>query len=112
MRGQPVARRAIAPLLAILVLGASVAAPLLDARERPGIRQVESEHDPAACAVLHDHAACTQLVKSFGQPSWGASTPAGVGVSSRGERVPPLVAFAHRTHSSAPSPRAPPPPHS
>jgi hypothetical protein len=55
------ARGPLGLLLCALILGTSVAAPLL---ERGGFfahAAVESEHDPATCAHPHDHRICTQV---------------------------------------------------
>lgn len=55
------ARRPLGLFLCALIVGSSVAAPLM---ERGGFltrAHVESEHDPATCAHPHDHRICTQV---------------------------------------------------
>jgi hypothetical protein len=61
MRSESRARKALGLSLCVLILGSSVAAPLL---ERGGFfahPMLESEHDPSACAHPHDHRVCTQI---------------------------------------------------
>ena len=105
---QPLGRRMVALALALPVLGATVVPPLLDAADGVYVAQVESEHDPATCVALHDHAACTQLAKSFGQLSSGWSTIRYPNLGLRGQAVPRSIASALRADSPAPSTRAPP----
>jgi hypothetical protein len=55
------ARRPLGLALCALILGSSVAVPLM---ERGGFfahATLESEHDPATCAHRHDHRVCTQV---------------------------------------------------
>jgi len=54
-------RRPIGLLLCALILGSSVAAPLLERGGFLAHAAVESEHDPATCAHPHDHRICTQV---------------------------------------------------
>lgn len=112
MRRQPVRRRVAAPILALVVVCAGLAPPLLDASESHGQRHVESEHDPGTCGRLHDHAACTQLARSFSHIAAGWSPNAAEPIALRGERVAPRISLSFRAFSSAPSPRAPPSLHS
>lgn len=55
------ARRPLGLLLCALILGTSVAAPLLERGGFLSHAAVESEHDPATCAHPHDHRICTQV---------------------------------------------------
>ena len=61
-------------LLALLSGGVPVGLPFVDAGERADGALVESSHDPAECFRVHDHAACSQLLNSFGRvwPMWFA----------------------------------------
>ncbi len=108
MKGQPVRRQLAAPILALLVFGAGLAPPLLDAEEEVGVTRVESHHDPSTCARLHDHAACTQLARSFSHIAWGWTPDPAERVTVRGERVAERISLTLRAFSSAPTPRAPP----
>lgn len=112
MKGQPVRRAVAAPILALLVVCAGLVPPLLDATDVVDTTRVESEHDPGTCGRPHDHAACTQLVKSFGHLAWGWAATHDERPATRGARVDAGAALASRAFSSAPSPRAPPTPHS
>jgi len=112
MEGQPVRRRIAAPILALLVVCAGLAPALLDATDAVATTRVESEHDPGTCGRLHDHAACTQLVKSFGHLAWGPVATHGERRVLRASRIDPTAALPFRAFSSVPSPRAPPIPHS
>jgi hypothetical protein len=47
--------------LALLTLGLSVAAPVLERGTLVGETAVESHHDPSRCAHTHDHRLCTQV---------------------------------------------------
>lgn len=69
-----VVRRALSPLLAVLILGTGVVAPALD---RGGVHgaALEAEHHPSACVRGHDHTICTQLGASRLAPAGGAETP-------------------------------------
>lgn len=108
MKGQPVRRKITAPILALLVVCAGLAPTLLDATEPADATRVESEHDPGTCGRLHDHAACTQLLKSFGHLAWGWVAAGDERPSLRGARIDARVARPFRSFSSVPSPRAPP----
>lgn len=112
MKRQPIGHRVVAAFLAVVALHATVVPPLLDASEHPHGTRVESEHDPGACQRLHDHAACTQLMKSLGNDSSGWVGVDDEFVVLRGERVPPRVSLSQRSFSDIASPRAPPAPHS
>jgi hypothetical protein len=71
MRPESRTRRPLGLLLCALILGSSVAAPLL---ERGGFfthAAVESEHDPAVCAHPHDHRICTQVGANLSLTSSG-----------------------------------------
>lgn len=109
MSGQPAFRRAAGVLLALLTMGLPTSLVLLDAGEASVRARAESSHDPGRCAVLHDHAACVQLLQSHGRPvegtaslgpgeataavpALGASLPHRPGaVSTRHARAPPLL---------------------
>ena len=54
-------RRPLGLLLCALILGSSVAAPLMERGGFLSHATVESEHDPATCAHPHDHRICTQV---------------------------------------------------
>lgn len=108
MSGQPLSKRLMTALLGLLVLGATIAPPLLDAGERPGEVRVESEHDPAQCAVLHDHAACAQLAKSFATPGDRSASPIRIATGIRRLAAPERRDIDNRAYSPAASPRAPP----
>lgn len=108
MEGQPVRRRIAATILALLVVCAGLVPPLLDATETVAAPRVESEHDPGACGRLHDHAACTQLVKSFGHLAWGPAAVADADAALRASRLPAADALPFRPISGVPSSRAPP----
>ncbi len=47
--------------VALLTLGVSVAAPLLERGAVVGERAIESHHDAARCVHAHDHRVCTQV---------------------------------------------------
>lgn len=53
-------RRALSPLLAVLLLGSGVVAPAL---ERGGAQgpALEADHHASTCVRGHDHTICTQL---------------------------------------------------
>ena len=108
MSGQPLATRLQAALFGLLVLGATVAPPLLDAGERPGEVRVESEHDPGRCAVLHDHAACAQLAKSFAIPGDGAPIDTRIATIISGVQPRLGLDVDLRAYTPSPAPRAPP----
>lgn len=69
-----VVRRALSPLLAVLILGSGVVAPALD---RGGVHgaALEAEHHPSACHRGHDHTICAQLGASRLAPAGGAESP-------------------------------------
>lgn len=69
-----VVRRALSPLLAVLILGTGVVAPALD---RGGVHgaALEAEHHPSACVQGHDHTICTQLGASRLAPAGGPESP-------------------------------------
>lgn len=108
MKQQPIRHRLLATLLALSAIWTAVAAALLDAGEETVGAGVEAEHDPATCAVLHDHAACIQLATS------SADVPLLPPAILNPGRVAGSLGVAHtktppaRTHLAAPSPRAPP----
>jgi hypothetical protein len=108
MSGQPLSKRLLTALLGLFVLGATIAPPLLDAGERPGEVRVESEHDPAQCAVLHDHAACAQLAKSFATAGGRSASHVRVALTTRRLALPDRLEIDNRAFSPAASPRAPP----
>jgi hypothetical protein len=63
------ARKPFRLLVCALIVGTTVAAPLL---ERDGFRtwaSLESAHDPAACVHAHDHRFCTQVGTSRALPA-------------------------------------------
>ena len=99
---------ALAALLALVVATAPFAPPLLDAGEDFGPTHVESHHDPSSCARLHDHAACSQLARTFAILPF--DVPGALRVPERSERIPiratPSRGF--RGHLSPYPPRAPP----
>ena len=95
-------------MLTLLLLGATVVPPLLDAAEDVHTAQFEASHDPSSCARLHDHQACTQLANSFGQVAWGWTTILRPNAVPRGVRPPPRTARSLRTFLPTPPSRAPP----
>lgn len=105
---QPLARRLMTVVLALLVVGATVVPPLLDAADAVHVAQVEEGHDPATCPGLHDHTACTQLAKSVGQRSSGWATVRYSTLDLRGPALSRTITLALRADSPTPSPRAPP----
>lgn len=108
MQRQPIGRKLLASALALFVIGAAVIPPLLDAAEDYFGVRVEREHDPATCAVLHNHTACTQLVKSFSQETAFSGAVVRPDVPERTGRILAAVALPLRAYSPSPSPRAPP----
>lgn len=68
-------RRALSPLLAVLVIGSGLVAPVLDGGGAHGAA-LEAEHHPSACVRGHDHTVCTQLGANRLAPAEGAETPA------------------------------------
>lgn len=75
MRRQPGLRRILGLALAVLAVGLPTGISVLDARELPGEVRIESEHDPGRCAVVHDHAACAQLLGSLALPAATSPPP-------------------------------------
>ena len=61
LRSESRARRPLVLALCALILGSSVAVPLLERGGFFGQAHVESEHDPTTCAHPHDHRVCTQI---------------------------------------------------
>ena len=108
MNGQPLGRKLVAVVLVLPVLAAVVLPPLLDTGAGLSEHQVESEHDPATCAVLHDHATCVQITKSFGQLSWGGALFGELGLSLRHYGILQKSDWIHRLDHPTPSPRGPP----
>jgi len=108
MKQQPIGRKLLASCLALFVIGATVIPPLLDAGEDQHETRFESEHDPATCAVLHDHAACTQLARSFSETAMMAQATVRPHVVEHAGRVLDAMARPLRTYCPSPSPRAPP----
>ncbi len=107
MRWQRLSRRVQTSFLAGAALAAPLAPPLLDAENGSDTATVEATHDPARCHARHDHAACSQLVKSHGPPAivWLAM------LAANGEEGPlPRASAAEplRPASSPHAPRAPP----
>jgi hypothetical protein len=108
MKQQPIRHRLLAPFLVLAAVWTTVAPALLDAGEETIGAAVEAEHDPATCAVLHDHAACIQLATSSADvPPMSEAIPGPgriAGFDGLGHaKTPPA-----RTHLAAPSPRGPP----
>jgi hypothetical protein len=60
-RSESRTRRPLGLLLCALILGSSLAEPLLERGGFVSQAAVESEHDPARCAHPHDHRICTQV---------------------------------------------------
>ena len=108
MNGQPLGHRSVAVILVLPVLAATVLPPLFDTAAGGSVPQAESEHDPATCAVLHDHATCTQLTKSFGQLSWGWAPFRDLNLGLRNQAMLQKSTWVHRSDYPAPSPRGPP----
>ena len=67
-------RRALSPLLAVLVLGSGVVAPILDRGASAG-PALETDHHSSACVRGHDHTICAQLVANRLAPAEGADLP-------------------------------------
>ena len=108
MDGQPLGRKLVAVMLVLPVLAAVVLPPLLDTGAGLSSHQVESEHDPASCAVLHDHATCVQITKSFGHLSWGGTLFGALGSSLRHHGILQKSTWIYRPDHPTPSPRGPP----
>lgn len=108
MKWKPIGRKLLTSGLSLLVVGMATIPPLLDAAEDQHGAQIESEHDPLTCAVLHDHTACSQLATSFGRKAARAGATVRPDVPDRTARRPDAVVRPLRTYSPAPSPRAPP----
>jgi len=108
MKQQPIGRKLFASCLALFTIGATMVPPLLDAGEDHHAVRVESEHDPATCAVLHDHAACTQLARSFSKTSTFSYAAARPRVVEHVAHVLDAMALPLRTYVPSPAPRAPP----
>jgi len=108
MTGQPLRFRFRAVLLALLVIGGTFVPPLLDAAVGSRVAHVEQEHDPATCAVLHDHAACSQLARSFALLVAGSAPIRSLPIVTDRRSGTRVLAWTLRTFSSAPSPRGPP----
>ncbi len=100
--------RAPAAVLSVVMLGLSVAVPLLD-RELPSTGPgVESEHDPGSCVEGHDHTVCSQFGKTRLLPTRSVAVASALpGIRSRGASANPAGPVQARTHLT-PSPRAPP----
>ena len=105
---QPIGTRLVAPLLAALVVTVALAPPLLDAEENSHQTHVESEHDPATCAVLHDHTACSQLAKWFGGLSWTRNLLHRPDDEARARLTPRTAVRPPDRRALVPSPRGPP----
>ncbi|GEM_PF-6157363 len=108
MDGQPLGRKLVAVMLVLPVLAAVVLPPLLDTGARLSSNQVESEHDPASCAVLHDHATCVQITNSFSHLSWGRALFGELNLSLRHYRILQKSTWIYRPDHPTPSPRGPP----
>lgn len=100
-------RRTLALALAgvVVLLGPGLA--LVDGREEVQGPRIEARHDPASCAVLHDHAACAQLSRSLALPADGV---AGATVRATFRTLSPRRPnFAETVRAPTPHrPRAPP----
>jgi hypothetical protein len=62
-------RRALAPVLATLVLATPVAVSVIDSNEPDRGPVFESGHERGACAHGHDHSICTQVAANAGASS-------------------------------------------
>jgi hypothetical protein len=108
MDRQPLGRKLVAAILVLPVLAAVVLPPLLDAGAKLGSYQVESEHDPATCGVLHDHAICSQITNSFSHLSGGKTLFGELNLSLQHYGVLQEDIWTYRTDHPTPSPRGPP----
>ena len=107
IRSESRLRSALGLTLCALILGSSVAVPLIERGGFMAHPTLESEHDPSTCAHPHDHRVCTQIGANLALVSRTLDhRPAHVVVNTR-TRVAPRSTTA-KPLLEGPPPRAPP----